>query len=117
MTKYWHHLQSSWTELEERFRRGEVEPQQENDVVCYLYHALVKRLEREGKPPKIIRTEDSFPRIGRADLNIGDRLVIEVKILARQNYAKKGWRNNLGQLYKAVRKLTIRERDRECRYT
>jgi hypothetical protein len=64
---YARYLKESWAELEIRFKKGEVNPNQENDVVCFLYYRIAKRLEvkrhREGIDYlnfQRIRTEDTI---------------------------------------------------------
>jgi hypothetical protein len=87
-------FQESWKELESRFRKSLVYPQQENDVVCYLYYALAKRFEKkrrtEGKDwlsLDYIRTEDTIKLKNqrcRVDINVGDRLFIWGKELGQK---------------------------------
>lgn len=106
MTNYLKYLKESWGELEKRFRSGECYPQQENDVVCYLYHALINRLEEEREYPKEIRTEDHFSGIGRIDMNIGNRLLVEVKLRRwRTIYSDKGWKRERARIKDLAKKL------------
>jgi hypothetical protein len=84
----------SWSELEDEFRKGNINPQHENDVVCYLYYALAKKFKRKGFPLYFIRTEDTRDcRDGqmRPDLNLNDRLFVEVKMYSLRDY-REGWK-------------------------
>jgi hypothetical protein len=93
---YARYFKESWNELETRFRNGEVNPNQENDVVCFLYYALAKRLKnkrrKEGKDWFTfdqIKTEDSISLRNercRVDINLADRLFIEVKIWSLRDF-------------------------------
>ncbi len=95
---YARYFNESWQELETRFRKGEVNPQQENDVVCFLYYAFAKRLEKKSRCESkewlslnIIRTEDSIllkNQRCRVDINLNDRLFIEVKIWELRKFTK-----------------------------
>jgi len=44
---YARYLRESWEELETRFKNEEINPNKENDVVCFIYYALEKRLEQK----------------------------------------------------------------------
>jgi len=104
---YTHFFKESWQELEKQFRREIVNPQQENDVVCYLYHALAKRLQKKGWPLLLIRTEDTRNirrQLYRPDLNLNDRLFVEVKIYPLRKYGK-GWKRRKQNIAYCVNKL------------
>lgn len=92
MPKYWEHFQESWKELEDRFHRKECKPVQENDVVCYIYHALLNRLEKDkhGFKPLKIKTEYSLTlktggRKVRIDMNIDNKLFVEFMMIGRKS--------------------------------
>lgn len=90
---YTRFFNESWAELERKFRNGVIDPQTETDVVCYLYHALAKRFEKKGWPLSVIKTEDTRQIKKQTlipDLNLNDRLFIEVKIWTLRKYDK-GW--------------------------
>lgn len=100
-------FQESWLELEEEFRKENVNPQQENDVVCYLYYALAKRFKKKGLPLYLIRTEDTRyigRRQLRADINLNDLVFVEVKMYPLRKYGK-GWRKKSQNVAYHVRKL------------
>ena len=87
-------LQQSWLELEQEYRKGNINPQHENDVVCYLYRALAKRYKKKGFPLYWIKTEDTYNlKQGplRPDLNLHDRVFLEVKMYQLRAY-KQGWK-------------------------
>jgi hypothetical protein len=102
-------FQESWLELEKGFRKGKINPQQENDVVCFLYHALAKRLEKKNWELYLIRTEDTRhigrSRVLRADLNLNDRLFIEARMYEPRKYGGKGWKTRKEGISYHVRKL------------
>ena len=86
-------LNESWDELEKDFRKGIVDPQQENDVVCYLYYALANKFRAKGWLLSLIKTEDTKTirkQKVKPDLNLNDRLFIEVKMWNLRKYGK-GW--------------------------
>jgi hypothetical protein len=100
-------FQDSWKELEKEFRRGNLNPQHENDVVCYLYHALAKRLKKKGWPLYYIRTEDTHnirKQTLRPDLNLNERLFIEVKMYPLRKY-RDGWTRRKNSIRYNVRRL------------
>jgi hypothetical protein len=100
-------FQQSWLELEKEFRKGNMNPRHENDIVCYLYHALAKRFKRKGFPLHWIRTEDTRKlRKGqlRPDLNLNDRVFVEVKKYALRDYGK-GWKRRQQSIGYNVEKL------------
>ena len=100
-------FKESWWELEEQSRKQIVNPQQENDVVCFLYHALAKRLEKKGWPLHLIRTEDTRyigKRRLRVDINLNDRLFVEVKIYPLGKYSN-GWKAKLRNIEYTIGKL------------
>jgi hypothetical protein len=100
-------FQQSWLELEKEFRKGNINPRHENDVVCYLYHALAKRFKRKGFPLHRIRTEDTCKlKKGqlRPDLNLDDRVFVEVKRYALRDYGK-GWEKKRESIRYYVGKL------------
>jgi len=82
-----------WEELENEFRNNNLNPQHENDVVCYLYYALARKFKKKGWPLYLIRTEDTH-NIGketlRPDLNLNGRLFVEVKMYPLRHYTI-GW--------------------------
>jgi hypothetical protein len=101
-------LLQSWLELEQEFRKGNINPQHENDVVCYLYHALAKRYKKKGFPLYLIKTEDTYNlRQGpmRPDLNLHDRVFVEVKMYPLRDY-KSGWKRKQQGIKYTVDKLT-----------
>ena len=93
---YARYLKESWEELETRFKKEEVNPDHENDVVCFLYYGIAKRLEekrrREGKDYfnfQRIRTEDTIrlrKQTCRVDINLANRLFVEVKVWNLRNF-------------------------------
>jgi len=99
-------FRESWKELEKEYRNNNINPQHENDVVCYLYYALAKRLKKKGWPLYLIRTEDTRnikKQTLRPDLNLNDRLFIEVKMYPLRRY-QEGWeRREKGILYNIQR--------------
>jgi len=100
-------FQESWNELEQEFRRGNVNPQHENDVVCYLYHALAKRFKSKGFPLHLIRTEDTHTikrQTLRPDLNLNDRLFVEIKMYTLRKYDE-GWDRRKDSIRYYVTKL------------
>jgi len=100
-------FQESWLELEEQFRNGFVNPQQENDVICYLYHAIAKRFEKKGWALSLIRTEDTRyirRRRLRPDINLNDRLFVEVKMYPLRKYGK-GWKRKMQNIVYHIKKL------------
>lgn len=107
MGHYLNHFNAAWKELEGRFLAGECKPLQENDVVCYLYHALLKRFEKEGIPPRKIKTEDTVTGIGRLDMNLGNRVLVEVRLLSRKStYSSiRSWEKKKQELKELGRKL------------
>jgi hypothetical protein len=97
----------SWLELEEEFRKGNINPQHENDVVCYLYYALAKRFKKKGFPLYFIRTEDTRNCEDgqmRPDLNLNDRVFVEVKMYSLRNYGQ-GWKRRQKNIQYTVDKL------------
>jgi hypothetical protein len=97
----------SWSELEIQYRKGNIDPQHENDVVCYLYHALAKRFIKKGFPLHFIKTEDTKTLKNgslRPDLNLNNHLFIEVKIYPLRNY-QKGWASRQDRIEYTVNKL------------
>lgn len=97
----------SWLELETEFQKGNINPQHENDVVCYLYHALAKRFKKKGFPLHFIRTEDTRAcKDGqmRPDLNLNDRVFVEVKMYSLRNY-RQGWKRRQEGIKYTVDKL------------
>jgi hypothetical protein len=97
----------SWLELEEEFRKGNIDPQHENDVVCFLYYALAKRFKKKRFPLNFIRTEDTRNFEDgqmRPDLNLNDRVFIEVKIYSLRNYGQ-GWKRRQQSIEHNVDKL------------
>jgi hypothetical protein len=107
MVNYLKHFMAAWEELEDRFQEGECKPLQENDVVCYLYHALLKRLEKEKIPPRKIKTEDTVRGIGRLDMNVGNRLLVEVRLLSRRSTysSNRSWEKKKQELKELGSKL------------
>ena len=93
---YARYLNESWEELETRFKKGEVNPDHENDVVCFLYYGIAKRLEVKRKRERIdyfnfkrIRTEDTIrlkKQVCRVDINLANRLFVEVKVWNLRNF-------------------------------
>lgn len=82
-----------WRELEDEFRKGNINPQHENDVVCYLYYSLAKKFKEKGWPLYFIRTEDTHnirKQALRPDLNLNGRLFVEVKTYPLRRY-REGW--------------------------
>ena len=104
----------SWNELENEFRSGNINPQHENDVVCYLYYAFATKLKKKGWPLYLIRTEDTHnikSQTLRPDLNLNNRLFVEVKMYPLRSYSS-GWeRKKVGIEYN-VKKL-----EKYVRYT
>jgi hypothetical protein len=101
-------FEESWRELEQQFRRGVVNPQQENDVVCYIYHEMAKRLRRKNWLLSYIRTEDTRNIKGeklRADINLRDRLFVEVRMYELRKYGDKGWGSRKEGIAYHVKKL------------
>ena len=100
-------FKESWLELERQFRNELVNPQQENDVVCYLYYALAKRFDKKKLPLSFIRTEDTR-YIGRwwlrPDINLNDRLFVEVRMYPLRKYGK-GWKRKKQDIAYHVEKL------------
>jgi len=100
-------FKESWAELEEEFRRNNLNPQHENDVVCYLYYALAKRLKRKRFPLHLIRTEDTHnirKQMLRPDLNLNDRLFIEIKMYPLREYSR-GWERKRSNIRYNVERL------------
>ena len=100
-------FQDSWSELEDEYRNNNLNPQHENDVVCYLYYALAKRLKMKGWPLYLIRTEDTKyirKQALRPDLNLNDRLFIEVKMYTLRTY-QEGWDRRKRSISYNVKKL------------
>jgi len=92
----------AWKELEQHYKKKQINPQQENDITCYLYHALLKR----GFSPNKIWTENTYENIGLVDMNIDNRLLVEIRLLSRKNtYGNKGWKTLSTKIYKLVNKL------------
>jgi hypothetical protein len=94
-------------ELEEQFRKGNIDPQHENDLVCYLYYALAKRFKKKGLPLHFIRTEDTRNlKEGqmRPDLNLNDRVFVEVKMYPLRDYGR-GWKRRQSSIEYYVNKL------------
>ena len=97
----------SWLELETEFQKGNINPQHENDVVCYLYHALARRFKKKGFPLHFIRTEDTRACEDgqmRPDLNLNDRVFVEVKMYSLRNY-RQGWKRRQEGIKYTVDKL------------
>lgn len=89
------------------FRKGNIDPQHENDVICYLYHALAKRFKKKGFPLYFIRTEDTRNLKGgqmRPDLNLNDRVFVEVKMYPLRDYGR-GWKRRQSSIEYNVDKL------------
>lgn len=100
-------LYESWLELEEEYRKGKVYPRHENDIICYLYHALAKRFNVKGFPLHWIKTEDTYTLKGgqlRPDMNLRDRVFVEVKIYPLREY-KEGWKRRQAGIEYTVDKL------------
>jgi len=100
-------FEESWLELEEQFRKEIVNPQQENDVICYLYHALAKRFLKKKWRLSLIRTEDTRHirrQLLRPDLNLNDLVFVEVKFYPLRNY-RKGWMRRRQNIAYYVKKL------------
>lgn len=100
-------LLESWLELEGKYCEGQVNPQRENDVVCYLYHALANRFKDKGFPYHWIKTEDTFTLKNgqlRPDLNLRDRVFVEVKIYPLRKFSK-GWKKKQENIEDTVNKL------------
>ena len=97
----------SWLELENQYRKGNIDPQHENDVVCYLYHALAKKFAQKRFPLYFIKTEDTRNLKNgslRPDLNLNDRLFIEVKLYHLRDY-RQGWKRRQEVIEYTVDKL------------
>lgn len=100
-------LQESWLELEVQYAKGNMYPQHENDVVCYLYYALARRFNAKGFPLHWIKTEDTYNlKKGalRPDLNLGDRVFVEVKMYPLREY-NSGWKRKQEGIEYTVGKL------------
>jgi hypothetical protein len=106
VASYSRDLNAVWKEMEKLFLRGDFRPEQESDVQAYLYHGLLSRLSKDGIRPVEIRTEETFKGVGRVDLNVNDRLFIEIKLLSRKRrYGTIAWKKKEKSLGHDARKL------------
>lgn len=97
----------SWSELEKEYRKNNINPQHENDVVCYLYYAMARKLKKKRWPLHLIRTEDTKyirKQALRPDLNFNDRLFVEVKMYGLREYGE-GWDRRKRNISHTAKKL------------
>jgi hypothetical protein len=106
MADYERALDNAWEKMERLFFSGEFKPKRESDVQAFLYHGLLGRLRRYGIKPINLHTEQTFPGVGRVDLNVNDRLFIEIKLLSRKySYKSNQWWSRVEILEEDARKL------------
>jgi hypothetical protein len=106
MVDYGKALDNVWEKMDRLFFRGEFKPEQESDVQAFLYHGLLGRLRRHDIKPINLHTEQTFPGVGRVDLNVNYRPFIEIKLLSRKySYKSNQWRSRVEILEEDARKL------------
>lgn len=105
MPKYLDYFKKSWTKLEERYYKGECNPKQENDIVCYIYHELLNLFGKDIKPSKI-KTEYFLKDIGRVDMNVDNKLFIEFMKIERKKYIGKEKIQIKKKVYRLAKKLS-----------
>jgi len=121
--KYNKWLDSGLERLREDFFKGDFRPENESDVRCHLYHALVKTKARTLTRNHVVLSEyHHAPISGRIDLALGKkvrdvfkpRLLIEIKETSKRHLSredvKKKIQHDIRKLRRFKRELDARVR-------